>query len=388
MKRICFVSHASYGAIKGGDNGQLGGVEKQTSLMARWFACHGYDASLVTWREGPDCDETIHGVRIIKTCRTGDGIPGLRFFHPRWSSLNAALTRADADLYYHNCGEYVTGQVALWCRRNQRKFIYSVASDLDCYPQLPAMPSFRERTLYRYGLRHADGVVVQTHRQSQMLQRHFSTPSIVIPMPSSGPSDRTYQPPRSRNRESFVVLWVGRIAPVKRFEMLLQVASALPAFTFEVIGVPDTEDNYSGTLLNQAARLGNIVMHGRVPREEMGNYYQHAGLLCCTSSNEGFPNTFLEAWSYGIPVVSTVDPDGLIEHRELGVAAHDQFSITSAILTLSSAPETWARMSNNARNYYSRNHAVDFVLPQFERVFLNALQLQPSTELVQSTSAD
>ena len=25
--------------------------------------------------------------------------------------------RADADVYYHNCAEYVTGQVALWSRR-------------------------------------------------------------------------------------------------------------------------------------------------------------------------------------------------------------------------------------------------------------------------------
>ncbi len=387
MKRVCFVSHAAYGAMKGGDHGQLGGVEKQTSLMAYWFAAHGYETSLVTWQEGAQGDETIGGVKVLKTCCEAAGIPGIRFFHPRWTTLNRALARADADLYYHNCGEYITGQVALWCRANHRKFVYSVASDLDCYPHLPAMTNLRERVLYRFGLRHADAVIVQTNRQHHLLDTNFGVPSIVLPMPSPGPSDLVYQPPQPPEPKSFSVLWVGRIAPVKRFELLLEVASALPACTFDVIGVPDINDSYSQALLHKAGGMTNIVLHGRVPREVIGRYYQRAGALCCTSSDEGFPNTFLEAWSYGIPVISTVDPDSIIEHRKLGTVAHDWLSIVGAILTLSSAPDTWATMSNNARAYYARNHAVDRVLPEFERVFLRVLGTEPALELARSNRA-
>ena len=61
--------------------------------------------------------------------------------------------------------------------------------------------------------------------------------------------------------------------------------------------------------------MPNVTLHGRVERERMPSLYQDALCLCCTSVLEGFPNTFLEAWSVGLPVVSSFDPDHLIAER-------------------------------------------------------------------------
>src|SRR4029453_9741886 len=68
-----------------------------------------------------------------------------RFLHPRWTSLSRALLRADADVYYQNCAEAATGQVAWWTRRHGRRFVYSVASDMHCDPALPDLPPSRAR---------------------------------------------------------------------------------------------------------------------------------------------------------------------------------------------------------------------------------------------------
>ena len=119
--RICIVSHNGYGAISGAREGFIGGVEWQTALLARWLASRGHSVSLVTWDEGGPVEETIDGVRIVKICKQKAGLPGIRFFYPKWSGLLAALRTADAEAYYHNCGECVTGQIALWCRRNHRR---------------------------------------------------------------------------------------------------------------------------------------------------------------------------------------------------------------------------------------------------------------------------
>ncbi|MBN2560131.1 MAG: glycosyltransferase family 4 protein [Phycisphaerae bacterium] len=372
--RLCFVSHNAYGAMCGGGCGHIGGVEWQTSLMAKWFAARGYRVGMVTWHEGQDDDEVIiDGVRVIKMCRRDQGFPGVRFFHPRWSSLMRAMRRADADVYYQNCAEYVTGQVAIWCRRHRKRFVYSVASDMDCDSRLPELRSLRERILYSYGLRHADHVVVQTRTQQAMLRTGFDRDSVVIPMPCSGPLNGDYQPPAPPISGPARILWVGRIAPVKRLELLLDVAEAMPNVTFNVVGPLEQETGYARTHQERARNLANVVFQGRVPREQMPSLYQNAACLCCTSRFEGFPNTFLEAWSHGLPVVSMFDPDDLIMERGLGAAATDVPGLIAGIRSLLASPDRWRQASDNARRYYVENHTVEAVLPRFEQLLLNCV---------------
>ena len=380
---ICLVAHNAAGAMFGGKQGYIGGVERQTSLMARWLAAQGYRVSLVTWDEGQADEEIVDGVRIIKMCSLGSGLPGLRFFHPRWTCLNRAMQRADADVYYHNCAEYVTGQIALWCQRNGRKFVYSSASDLDCTPGLPDIKKWRVRTLYRYGLLHADRIIVQTRRQQSMLRDGFGLESTVLPMPCPGPASAEYQAPEPPQYDSCRILWVGRICTDKCPERLLELAQLCPELHFDLVGPADGSD-YAKNVCDMTCTLQNLTWHGPMPRAQMSEFYQHAACLCCTSVLEGFPNTFLEAWSYGLPVVSTFDPDGLIAESRLGVAAEDAAGLAAGIRRLIQSPDEWRQVSARARRYYVENHTLDAVMPRFVGIFLDALgkerdlQISPS----------
>lgn len=374
---ICFVAHFAYGALTGGLNGHMGGVERQISLMSRWLAARGHTVSVLTWNENQDDQCYLEGVRIIKMCRRDDGIPGLRFFHPRWTSLNHAMRIADADIYYHNCGEYVTGQVALWCKHNKRAFIYSTASDPDCDPQLPEMHTLRERILYRYGLLRADQVIVQTKKQQQMVKDGFGLQSSVLPMPCPAPEDLGYNP-ISLSKPAPRILWIGRISRVKRMELLMEIAGALPHVKFDVIGTPDVDDDYSRGILSRARSLQNILLHGRIPPTSMPKYYSSASLLCSTSQYEGLPNTFLEAWSFGVPVVSTVDPDNLITSYKMGEVAVDCSSLVKGIKLLLESHDVWSKASSNSRNYYLKNHAMDPAMLRFEKLFSDVLSQQKS----------
>lgn len=366
--RICFVAHLAYGALAGGESGVVGGVERQTSLMARWFAGRGYQVTMLTCDEDQDDGVDIDGVKVFKMCRKEEGIKGLRFFWPKWSSLVAAMKRADADIYYQNCAEYVTGQVALWCRRYGRRFVYSVANDPDCDVRLPEMHTLRERILYRYGLKTADRVIVQTRKQQEMLRSGFGRNSVVIPMSCPGLDEAEYGEWHRRQGRSQRVLWIARVCKQKRPDRLLDLAEACPEISFDLVGpVADTE--YAQRVCQRAKSIPNVILHGAATREKVPEYYRRAKIMCCTSDFEGFPNTFLEAWSWGLPIVSTFDPDSLIAERKLGIVDQDTEGLAKGIRTLFGDSMRWQQASKAAREYYLKNHTVDSVMPKSEKVF-------------------
>ena len=365
---ICFVAHFAYGALAGGESGHIGGVEKQTSMMAKWFAKQGYKVRMLTWDEGQEDDQVIDGVKVIKMCRKDKGIKGLRFIWPRWASLNAAMKQADADIYYQNCGEYVTGQVALWCKRHKRKFVYSVASDPDCDARLPQMHKIRERVLYKYGLKHADKIIVQTKKQQDMIRTGFGWDSFIIPMPCDGISEKEYTELKKNRGDSNNVLWLGRVCEVKRPDRLLELAKLNPDVHFDFVG-PQGDTQYSVNIIEQAKQVPNVTYHGPAVKEQVWDFYKKAKIFLCTSNYEGFPNTFLEAWSCGLPVVSTVDPDNTITQKKLGIIGQDVPRLSEEIRELLKSNVKWETASNNAREYYVQNHAIGGILPRFEQVF-------------------
>ncbi len=364
---VCIVAQFAYGAMTGGSSGHIGGVERQTSLMARWLARRGHRVSMVTWDEGqPDAIE-IEGVRVFKLCRRDEGLPGLRFIHPRWTSLNGALGQANADVYYHNCGEYVTGQIALWCRLRGRRFVYSAASDADCDARLPVLTKVRERLLYRFGIRHADRVIVQTQTQRRMLREGFRRESMVIPMPCAEAGDRAFTtrdgPPPGASR----VVWIGRICEVKRPDRFLDLAEALPELLFDLVG-PDDGTEYARAAIARARHIPNVTVHGPATQDQLPAFYRQAACLCSTSVVEGFPNTYLEAWSHGLPVVTTFDPDGLVAEKGLGAVAAGVPGLARALRSLLGSADRWRTASANARKYYLENHAVERVMPLVEQI--------------------
>jgi glycosyltransferase involved in cell wall biosynthesis len=373
MPNICIISPFAYSAMVGNTSGHIGGVETQTALLAKWLTENtDHNISIVTWNESSSDDEYINGVRVIKLCKRSDGIPLIKFFHPRWTSLIKALKRADADVYYQNCAEYVTGQVALWCRINRRKFIYSVASDPDCDPNLPTLHTYRERLLYKYGLTHSDAIITQTSIQQSMLRTGFSLNSHVLPMPISPPPTSLSHSGHMHDGE-FRVIWVGRIASVKRAEVLLEIAASAPDIIFEIAGGEDQEHDYYQNFLSQAKQLKNVVLHGKLDRDRLNKRYQHASVLCNTSIHEGFPNTFIEAWSHGIPVVSTINPDNLISTQELGIIANSTTEFVRVLAKLKTDKDLWNKLSSNAKRYYLENHSIDIAMRRFLQIFESTL---------------
>ncbi|MEZ6083559.1 MAG: glycosyltransferase [Phycisphaerae bacterium] len=115
--------------------------------------------------------------------------------------------------------------------------------------------------------------------------------------------------------------------------------------------------------------IPNVKVWGGIERAKVGELYRNAACLCSTSDFEGFPNTFLEAWSLGIPLVTTFDPDGLVASKNLGRTAADVDTLAGGLREMLGSADAWLKASRNARSYYENNHTVEAVLPRLEAVF-------------------
>jgi len=371
---ICIVGLKCYDLLSGAETPRyIGGIENQLVLLARGLVKRGFPVSFVTYDHGQPDGMEHDGIRIFKAFGSDAGVPVLRFVHPRWTGLCSALARADADIYYQMGAGCETGQVALWCKARQKSFVFAVASDADCVSGLPLLKSHREKCLYHRGLRRARAVVSQTNRQHQLLLEHFGIASEVIRILSPQPSSSATAFEK-RNR----ILWVGRISPEKRPHLLLDIARALPERTFDVIGDANADTAYARDFRAKVQEHPGIVLYGKVTGEFLNRMYDEAALLIGTSQTEGFPVTFLEAWSRGIPVVSTFDPDSVIHDHRLGAVARDADDMAAELKRFTQSRDTWLTASTAARQYYLSNHAPEVCLPRFERLFLEVVDCRNS----------
>lgn len=66
-------------------------------------------------------------------------------------------------------------------------------------------------------------------------------------------------------------------------------------------------------------KLPNLKFFGFIPYHKVNEFFRRASVFVNTSSVEGFPNTFIQAWDHYIPVVSlNVDPDNIIQNEKVG----------------------------------------------------------------------
>ncbi len=354
MLSVCFVAPHAWPVLSGDRHlPVVGGAEVQQAILARLLAAAGHRVSMITLDFGQPERSRVDGVVVLKTFKPHQGVPALRFLHPRITSMWRALGEVDADLYYYRSAAMWVGIVAEFCGRRGKRLVYAGASDKDFDPDQGGQIRFaRDRWLFRRGVERAHAIVAQNERQRAACQATYGRDAVVIPSCYELKSD-----PRTTGD---LVLWVGTLHQNKRPELLLELAQRLPERRFVMIGGPGPDPAFFEAMRRRAAALPNVEFKGFLPLAEVERWFDRARVLVNTSTYEGMPNTFLQAWARGVPTAALVD---------VGAPVHRVAADVEALSSLVEDSFVDPQLGSACREYFERAHSKAGVLEQYQRLF-------------------
>jgi glycosyltransferase involved in cell wall biosynthesis len=359
---ICFVAPNAYPLLSGDRSiRNVGGAELQQALLARALARLGYRVSMICMDHGQENGLVIDDVTVYTAYGPNEGMPGLRFFHPRLSAIWRCMKQADSDIYYQRGAGMLTGVVAKFCTRHSRLSIFAGASNDDFVKPTPKLRNVRDRWIYQYGLRNASSIFVQNREQKKMLHENYSRESQLL---ANG-----YLPPGTiANDANGYILWVSTLRPVKRPQLFLELARALPAYQFVMVGGPGHgHQALYDSISDEAEQIQNLKFIGFVPYSEIDTWFDRARLVVNTSLAEGFPNTFLQSWARAMPAVSFVDSGARLQDGgEVEIHCDSLGDMIRESTEFMENDELWLERGKVVKAHFEKEHSIDHFVSKFQ----------------------
>ena len=340
---------------------RIGGSQYQAKLLIeQLYTRYGAEIAYLTARASEKREFPDHRVVCVGKSNS------LRHFGHFWDyfRLQRALEGFAPDIIYQRVGCAYTGIAATYARRAGVPMVWHLASQKDArrappISQLLSRPhAILESRLRHRGAALADVIVAQSEDQARDLQRDFGRQADrlirnfhEVPPATEKPAGR------------FTVVWIGNLKPIKRPELLLEIASHLrdrPDIEFLVIGSAYSSKSLQSRLDDLLRELPNVRFLGALPQEEVNSLLDGSDLLVNTSRSEGFSNTFIQAWMRSVPVLTMgVNPDGLLSDSYLGRSCDSTIDVAGAIRELASNSDMLAEMGKRSRKYAVQHFSMD-----------------------------
>lgn len=162
--------------------------------------------------------------------------------------------------------------------------------------------------------RTCDRIIVAAKQEKEKIQTYFAlSPEKIATIPCG--IDRALFKPNNPHEQSSrgkqkIILSVGRIEPVKGFDLLLNAAALLPAedhYKVVIVGGDELSSSPAARMKETAAELGlsgKVHFAGVVEHELLPLYYNSADVTVVPSYYESFGLVAMESIACGTPVVA------------------------------------------------------------------------------------
>ncbi|MDZ7267779.1 MAG: glycosyltransferase family 4 protein [candidate division KSB1 bacterium] len=371
---------------------RIGGAEVQAWLLAKELARRGFEVHYLA--------QSLQGRGKQTEMRDGVWLHWLAYRgYFLWrNSLNyyRALQQIAPDMLIQRLTSFNTGVIGWYARRFRKPFAWICTDNAVPTPWLFTRREWhagrQKRRLAKlkvpllllngmvcdlareWGMRQASHVFTQNQEQFHKLLRNFGMPS--LPLPSGHEVPASLVPPREKFHRP-VILWVGNLGANKRPEKFVALAGMLPQHDWKFVMVGGKAGQSPPGWMSDNWP-GNLRWLGERSFEETLSWFDQAAVLVNTSrsDSEGFPNTFLQAWLRGVPVVTLeVDPDGIVTQNNLGRVTGSVSEMAQALQELLAEEDRYNELSQRVANFAGRHFAISAVADYF----LNVIELSPKS---------
>ena len=398
---IAFLSMHTSPLLQPG-SGDAGGMNVYLDELSRTMAVRGVRADVYTRRTDPDDPDVV------------DVIPGYRVFHidagaatalpvsalPKHVRLFArqveAMLRPHPPQILHS-HYWLSGWAGLLVKRSLGIPLANSFHTLGRVKDESRRPDEPPESLLRIAAEHeviegSDCVMASTPSEAQeLLEFYGADPNRLCTSPP-GVDHRLFRPgskARARQRlglgEGPVVLYVGRIQPLKGVDVAVEAMAAIVArhkdSTLMVVGGPSGPRGLAEmtALRRRAVDLGlagKIRFVGPVPHGLVAEMYRAADVVMVPSRSESFGLVAAEAQACGTPVVAT-RIGGLTDVVDDGASGFlidgwDPVHHAEAVLRFLDNPELAAKMGAAAVRW-SKRFSWDATFRRYIELYKGAL---------------
>jgi glycosyltransferase involved in cell wall biosynthesis len=362
----------------------VGGIESHVEALSRKLAEAGHDVVVYTSNVPRTAKPGVSsGVRVRRFAA-----PLSPLNNPCMPSLLIQLLRSrDFDVIHAHGHFHTSSTFAVLSNvlRRRPMVLTSHGAILEYRGWKRGVERIFNKSVGWWTLRSVDRVIALTPTQADILQELGAPREKVVVIPSWVEMPRVASPVDVEGFRAAhklggkkVVLFVGRLLPVKGLNYLIEAAKyAETRPTVVIIG--DEAPGYAGckeSLIQQVKRLGleeQVLFLGRFAREDLEAAYEAADLFVLPSLGEGLPMALLEAMAHGNCVLATEVPgnrdvirDGwngaLVEARNPADLAHK----IDALL----GDNDWrANLGAQARRDVEQNYRADSVIDKTLQVY-------------------
>lgn len=223
----------------------------------------------------------------------------------------------------------------------------------------------------------ADEIIVVSEELHTYFQQNHGRKTVYIPnaAASYAESDPYFSYGASLNlEEGRYILFLGRLVPEKRPELLVKAFQALKPSGWKLViigGSSDTQEFFS-EVTSLAGGSPDIIFTGELWGSQLAEIVRGAGLFVLPSEIEGLPIAMLEAMREGIPVLASdipINQQLISEKRGLVFTSGNLNSCIRSLEWAISHPQEMAVMAYRAQMYVQMNFNWDRITNKTLKVY-------------------